>query len=111
MQVQVSQRGAVAVVRADGAVTRAEADELKACAADALSRQFGRMVLDMAAVPYVDSRGLEVLVELNEALAASGSVLKLCRVNATVREILDLTGLSSDFEQYDEVNAGVRSFL
>ena len=33
------------------------------------------------------------------------------RANDTLREVLDLTGLSASFECYDDVNSAVRSFL
>ncbi len=111
MDIHEHQHGAVTVMRPDGAVNQAEADMLKERLSIALERSLGRLVVDMSDVPFVDSRGLEVLVDVSEELAQSGQVLKLCQVNETLREVLDLTGVGSHFEQYDEVNAAVRSFL
>ncbi len=68
-------------------------------------------MVDAAGVPFVDSRGLEVLVESAGDLSQSGRSLKLCGVGDTLREVLDLTGLDSLFEFYEDVNAGARSFL
>jgi anti-anti-sigma factor len=62
-------------------------------------------------VPYVDSVGLESLVGATEELSASGRSLRLCGAGETLREVLELTGLSGRFEYYEDVNTAVRSFL
>ncbi len=111
MEIHEHQHGAVTVLRPDGPLNQADAELFKERLAMVLARSLGRVVLDMSEVPFVDSRGLEVLVDASDELANSGQVLKLCHVNETLREVLDLTGMGSHFEQYDEVNAAVRSFL
>jgi anti-anti-sigma regulatory factor len=40
-----------------------------------------------------------------------GRALKLCAVNKTVRQVLELTELVSHFDHFDDVNSAVRSFL
>ena len=50
-------------------------------------------------------------MEASEHIAQSGPPLKLCGVNETVREVLDLMELSSEFEYFTNVNSAVRSFL
>ena len=52
-----------------------------------------------------------MLVESAGDLSESGRTLKLCGVGETVREVLDMTGLDSLFEFYEDVNAGARSFM
>jgi anti-anti-sigma factor len=59
----------------------------------------------------VDSRGLEALVDVTNEMSRSGQWLKLCAVNRTVRQVLELTGLSSQFEHFEDPNSAVRSFL
>ena len=55
--------------------------------------------------------GLEALIEVNEAVSQTGCLLKLCGANETLREVLELTQLSSQFDQYADLNSAVRSFL
>lgn len=88
-----------------------DADELKRRLIEAQRDSLGRLVLDAAAIPLVDSRGLEALVEVTEEMAQSGQALKVCAANETLRQVLDLTGLSPLFEHFEDVNAAVRSFL
>jgi anti-anti-sigma factor len=111
MQIQTQRQGAVTIVRPEGALSVAEADALR----DALNTQaaasLGRVVLNLEAVPFVDSRTLEVLVEITEQLGAGGQVLKLCSVNKTVREVLELTELAALFELYEDAGGAARSFL
>ena len=40
-----------------------------------------------------------------------GRALKLCAVNKTIRQVLELTALVSQFEHFEDVNSAVRSFL
>lgn len=68
-------------------------------------------MIDASAVPYVDSQGLEALVKATDDLSSSGRALRLCGAGETIREVLDLTGLSDRFEYYEDVNTAVRSFL
>ena len=71
----------------------------------------GRVVIDAAVLPYVDSKGLESLADIAEDLALSGKGLKLCAANDTIRQTLELTGLSAQFEHFEDANSAVRSFL
>jgi anti-anti-sigma factor len=111
MNIQTQQRGAVTVVKPDGPLTVAEAEEFKTRFLDVMKKTLGRVVLDASAIPYVDSRGLGAFVEVTQELAQSGKVLKLCAATETVRQVIDLTGLSSQFEHFEDTNAAVRSFL
>ena len=68
-------------------------------------------VLDAQAVPYLDSRGIEVLVEVGDEMSQTGQAMRICNENGTVRQALQLTGLAERFDHFEEVLAAVRSFL
>ena len=61
----------------------------------------------------VAPRIVQLLDELDvtEKLGESGKALKLCAACETVREIMELTDLASQFEYYQDVNTAVRSFI
>jgi anti-sigma B factor antagonist len=111
MEILEQTKGAVRVLRPRGPLAAADAEEFKTKAGAIASENLGRVLIDASAIPFVDSRGLEVLLELSEQLGQTGQALKLCSATETVREVLDLTELSAQFEFYDDVNAAVRSFL
>ena len=99
------------VLKPMGPLTAAEASQFRATAQQAVSKSVGRVVIDASAIAFVDSQGIEALVDLTEQLGESGRALKLCATTDTLREVLELTGWSDAFEYFDDVNTGVRSFL
>lgn len=111
MEILEQTSGAVKVLRPRGPLAQGDADQFGERALAAIRAALGRIVVDVSAVQYVDSRGLEVLAELTEELGEGGSALKLCGTNETVREALDLTDLASLMEHYEDVTTAVRSFL
>lgn len=111
MEITEQRQGAVTVVKPQGALALGDAEQFKARVQDVLTRSLGRMVIDAADLAYVDSRGLEVMVELSDQLAEGGRAMRLCAANDTLREVLELTNLAERFEQFPDVNTAVRSFL
>ncbi len=110
MQIKEQTQGAVMVLEPDGALTQDDAEQFKGRLTEALAESSGRVVVDLSSVPFVDSRGLEVLVEANDVLVEGGRSLKLCGINETLREVLDLTGLAVRFDHFDDMNSALRSF-
>ena len=111
MQIAELQQGAVTVLAPKGPLCGPDADQFGTLAAQVVERSLGRVVVDAASVPYLDSRGLEVLLDVTERLGESGRALKLSGACETVREVMELTGLSGQFEHFADVNAAVRSFI
>lgn len=111
MEIQEQRHGAVTVLKPQGALIRSDAEQFRAKLDESRARSFGRIVVDASAIPYVDSAGLETLVDMTEVLAESGHALKLCGLNETIREVLDLTELATLFEYYEDITSAVRSYL
>lgn len=111
MRVEEQKMGAVLVLKPTGTLGGDEATEFRAQLHATALQTMGRYVLDASGLAFVDSTGLEVLLEASEQLARGGKILKICGANATLCEVLDLTGLTESFERYDELNSAVRSFL
>ena len=111
MKIEVQKYGAVALVQPGGPLTGGDAQQCKSTTKEAIKESLGRVVLDMAGVSYVDSEGLEALLEISERLEESGRTLKLCGVNETVRQVLELTDLAPRFEYFEDANTATRSFL
>ena len=111
MKITEQRQGAVTVLRPEGPLIAAAADAAKQKFMQTLTGTLGRFVVDMSAVPFVDSKGLEVLAEVTEEMGKSGQALRLCASNKTVREVMELTDLSKLFEHFEDANTAVRSFL
>ncbi|MBK9187889.1 MAG: STAS domain-containing protein [Phycisphaerales bacterium] len=111
MEIQEQRHGAVTVLKPQGPLCQADAEMFGKKLQEMLGRSLGRLVVDASAIAYVDSQGLEAMVQATDELAQSGRALHLCGAGDTLREVLDLTGLIERFELYEDVNAAVRSFL
>ena len=111
MKLHQQRHGAVTLLKPEGPLTDAAAGEFATAARATMTQTLGRFVVDLSAVPFVDSVGLETLLDLTDALGESGKVLKLCGTNKTVRQVLEVTEIDSLFDHFDDVNSAVRSFL
>jgi len=62
-----------------------------------------RLIIDMAAVPYVDSAGIGALVGAYVTHQKDGRILALVGVNNRVRAALQVTKVESFFRFFDNV--------
>jgi anti-anti-sigma factor len=106
-----SKIGTVDVLRLCGPLTDEDCETFREQVLGRLRGTNSRVVLELVEVPYVDSQGLEVLLELSQAQRRQGHCLKMAAVPPTCREIFDLTELLGEFEIFDEVDDAVRSFM
>jgi len=101
--------GAFEVVRPRGPLVAEDANQLRRRVNKVLEEHGPSIVLDLSSVPYADSQGLETLADLAEQWIRTGQTLRICGLNDTLREVLDLTDLTSLFEQFEEVPSAVGS--
>lgn len=111
MQIELERQGAVTILRPRGPLVQKDADVLRQKGLEAIGASLGRVVIDASSVAYLDSAGVEALLDLADELANAGQVLKLCTANETLREVFELTDTDSQFEHFEDVPAAVRSFL
>jgi anti-anti-sigma factor len=60
-------------------------------------KDISQVVINLAAVSYLDSSALGMLLLLNERAQAEGKLVELTRANPTVREILDIANFDKLF--------------
>jgi anti-anti-sigma factor len=103
------QHGSVQVFVPHGPVTEDETSTLR----DTVTAQNDcpRIVLSLREVPYFDSQGIELLLDLSDQFYASGGRLRLAEVDECCSEILHLTGHLEEFEIHETIDGAVRSLL
>lgn len=69
-----------------------------------------RIVLDLGNVDYIDSAGLGILVSSAASTRRAGGELKLVNLTKRVRDLMQITRLSTLFEVYDTVEKARLSF-
>ncbi len=103
--------GAVSVLRPVGPVASVEdAAQFVEKSRGLVSSSMGRFVLDASELSYVDSSGLEALVDIAEQLNRYGQVLKMCQISETMAETIRVTQTAESFECFEHVQDAVRSY-
>ena len=69
------------------------------------------IILDLAAVDFIDSTGLGAMVMTNSAVRKKNGKIKLLRLNKRHVELLVVTKLTTMFEIYDDEQDAVNSFF
>lgn len=111
MSLEEKRVGTVDVLTPGGPIVDEDADELVSVMNKKLESPNPRFVLSMEKVPYIDSRGIEGIVDSSQELQKRGGRLRLAGVTATCREALELTGQSKRVDFFDTLQDAVRSFL
>lgn len=62
------------------------------------------IVLNLQNVTFIDSAGLGVLIMLREKAVQAKASLLLCAPSASIRSVLQITGLEKEFEIFSSLN-------
>ncbi|MGE5244478.1 MAG: STAS domain-containing protein [Betaproteobacteria bacterium] len=111
MQIEERAVGDVMVLDLKGKVTLGEGDELLKDKVNSLVNQGQKkIVLNLAAVPYIDSAGLGEIVRTYTTVSRQGGSLKLLNLTKRITDLLSITKLLTVFETFDSESEAVRSF-
>ena len=101
----------VTILDLKGKMTLGEGDELLKDKINSLASQgHKKLVLNLEAVPYIDSAGLGQLVASYGSVLKAGGALKLLNVGARNQELLSITRLLTLFESFDSEAEAVQSY-
>lgn len=111
MAIDIKRIGTVDVLAPHGPLTDDDAEAFIGTVKQRLNAANPRFVLDLADVPYLDSSGIEGIVDAADDLRTRGGRLRIAAATATCREVLELTGHAHRVEFFDDAQTAVRSFL
>lgn len=111
MEIDERTVGDVKVLDLKGKVTLGEGDELLKDKINSLvSQGFKKILLNLDAVPYIDSAGLGEIVRTYTTVSRQGGSLKLVNLTKRITDLLAITKLLTVFETFDSESEAVRSF-
>jgi len=111
MQIEERTVGDVLILDVKGRITLGEGDELLKDKVNSLLNQGQKkIVLNLAAVPYIDSAGLGEIVRTYTTVSRQGGNLKLLNLTKRITDLLAITKLLTVFETFDSENDAVQSF-
>ena len=101
----------VTILDLKGKMTLGEGDELLKDKINSLvSQGHKKIVLNLEAVPYIDSAGLGEIVRTYTSISRQGGKLKLLNVSKRIQDLLVITKLITIFDSYDDEKEAVASF-
>jgi anti-sigma B factor antagonist len=103
--------GDVTILDLDGRMTIEDGtDQFRAVVSGLIRQGRASLVLNLRAVPYIDSTALGQIVRAYTSATRLGGGLKLLQVSARVQQLLVVTRLLSVFDVFDAEGEAVRSF-
>ena len=70
----------------------------------------GRIILNLTGMNHMDSGGLGTLVALFNSARATGAAIKMAGLNPRMRDLLEITRLTSFFDVADTVEDALQEF-
>jgi anti-anti-sigma factor len=94
--------GATTIVSVAGDIDLATSPTLLAVCTDSAQRNPETVRIDLARVGFLDSSGINVLVQVKKRLESQGSVMVLHRPTDQTRRVLEIAGLNKFFTVSDQ---------
>jgi anti-anti-sigma factor len=108
-KIAITRVGSRNVLTPKGSITYQNLETLKIMFRECLNGNKTEIILDCAAISFLDSEALEFLVGMHEELKKRGGSLKLTNVSGICEDILIATRLINLFNIYKDIHQVLRS--
>ncbi len=110
MKLKIQDYNDVTVVELQGELDVDFAELFKNAITEIIARGRAGIVVDMSAVGFIDSQGLELLLWARDYCNENKREFRLAGLDENCAKILEVTRLGSEFERYAELAEAVKSF-
>ena len=110
MKLKAQDYNDVTVIELQGELDSDFAELFQNATTDIIAKGRTGIVLDMRAVGFIDSEGLEKLLWVRDYCSENRCELRLAGLDENCTKILEVTRLENKFENYAELAEAVRSF-
>lgn len=107
----VRMRGDVAVLAINGRLGPNDEDDVPTLIAGLMDQGCLKFLLDLGRLRYIDSSGVARIVKARTVVTQKGGALKLFSMSPRIRDLFDMTRLSTVFEILDSEEEALRSFI
>ena len=97
------------VLTVRGEFTTEAVDEFRKVATDRMAKQARDFVLEVSGMEFIDSKGLESLLWLQEQCGEKLGQVRLAAPTENVTKILEITRLAARFDRHPDVDSAVKS--
>ncbi len=109
MNVRCDDYDHVTVVGLTGELNAETADVFRKQIEVRLARKVRFFVVDLEAITFIDSKGLEALLWVQEQCDEQLGQIRLCKPDDTCRKILQVTRLDGRFDVFTDVTEAVKT--
>ena len=99
----------ITLISVQGDMTADELQPFTQFAEQCLDDSTRDFVIDIAEMGFIDSKGLETLIWLQEQAAEQLGQVRLAQPSETVAKILEITRLEHQFDTHDTVDDAIKS--
>jgi anti-anti-sigma factor len=110
MRIKTQDYNGVTVVELQGELDGDFTELLQQTITDIVARDRTGIVVDMSAVGFIDSKGLEQLLWSRDYCDENRCELRLAGLDENCTKILEITRLDGQFDSYAELTEAVKSF-
>jgi anti-sigma B factor antagonist len=111
MRVRTQDYNDVTVIVLQGELDSDLTEPLQNAVSNIVAKHKVGIVLDLSAVGFIDSQGLELLLWVREHCRQNKTQLRLAGLDENCVKILEVTRLGSAFDRYAELAEAVKSFV
>ena len=110
MDITTKINGDVAIINLQGRLDFTSSSQLKEASREFFSRDNCKLVLNLDRVDFINSSGLGTLISILKEVRTHKGELKISNLAEYVKEIFDITQLSSIFEICEDEAHALKSF-
>lgn len=102
MEVNTREEKGIIIVTLEGEIDISVTDLIRGKFKSLIDEKRKVVIVDMSKVPYIDSSGLGMLVEVRQEMEKYGGEIRLMRLTPDVKKVFELTRLNNFFHIFDE---------
>ncbi len=103
--------GGIGLIEVKGSLVGGEeTDDLRRAVAGFVEKEYGKLIIDLSKVTYLNSTAIGVLVAAHTTYSRRGWKIKLCGINKNINNIFVITKLTLVFDVHDTREDAVKSF-
>lgn len=110
MRIKTQDYNNVTVIELQGELDGDFAELLRNTISDCITTNKTGIVLDMRAVGFIDSKGLEQLLWARDYCNENKRGIRIAGLDENCTKILEITRLENEFDRYAELSEAVKSF-
>ena len=99
----------ITVMACQGEFTTEQVERFRKCARERMEQDVRDFVLDFSELEFVDSKGLETLIWLQDQVAERLGQVRLACLPENVEKVLEITRLGNRFDSHGDVDAAIKS--